>query len=125
MPDVDPPIIFNHMVKHSPPDLDHVFSALADPTRRAILDRLSKGRANVTELADPFNMSLAAVSKHLTVLKEAGLVETEKDGRVHWINLRSGPLKEAAAWLDRYERFWNERLDALSRLLASPKSPGR
>lgn len=109
------------MVKYSAANLDSVFSALGDPTRRAILDRLSTGRASVTQIAKPFNISIAAVSKHLAVLGEAGLIEKKVDGRIHWMHLRSDALKDASAWLDRYEKFWNTRLDALEQLLTSPK----
>jgi len=109
------------MVKYESVNLDHVFSALSDPTRRAILERLSGGRASVTQLAEPFRVSIASISKHLAVLNKAGLVEIKKEGRVHWMHLRSLPLKDAMAWLDRYEKFWNERLDALERMVASPK----
>lgn len=109
------------MVKYNTDDLDAIFSALADPTRRAILDALSDGPASVTTLAEPFRISLPAISRHLAVLSEAGIIETEKDGRIHRMHLRIGPLREAAAWLERHEKFWNERLDALDRVLASPK----
>jgi DNA-binding transcriptional ArsR family regulator len=110
------------MVKYSDADLDKIFSALSDPTRRGILERLSSGRASVTQLVEPLEISFPAVSRHLNVLKEAGLIETKKDGRVHWVHLRSGPLKDAVAWLDRYEKFWNARLDALDRTVSSLKS---
>jgi DNA-binding transcriptional ArsR family regulator len=111
------------MVKYYTIDLDAVFAALADPTRRAILEKLSHGPASVSELAEPFSISLPAVSKHLTVLSEAGLINTVKDGRVHMMHLQSGPLRRAAAWLDRYEKFWNVRIKALERLLTQPKPP--
>ena len=109
------------MVKYQTIDLDAVFSALADPTRRAIIEKLSTGSATVTELAEPFSMSLPAVSKHLAVLAQAGLIETEKEGRVHRMHLREGAMKDAAAWLDRYEKFWNGQLNALERFLSQPK----
>lgn len=109
------------MVKHKTEDLSIVFSALADPTRRAILERLSTGAASVTELAQPFSMSLPAISKHLAVLGDAGLTETEKDGRFRRMHLKSGPLKEAADWLDKYEKFWIKRFDSLEAVLAAPK----
>ena len=112
-------LIFNRMVKYK--DLDAVFAALADPTRRAILESLRNGPASVTELAGPFRISLPAVSKHLAVLAAAGLIEAERDGRIRRMHLRTEPLKEAAAWLDRYEHFWNRRLDALERMLAARK----
>ena len=113
------------MVKCKPIDLDLVFSALADPTRRAILEELTHGPSSVSKLAEPFRISLPAVSKHLSVLSDAGLIRREKEGRVHRMHLKSGPLKEAAAWLDRYARFWNDRFDALERLVARPKQSGR
>jgi DNA-binding transcriptional ArsR family regulator len=102
--------------------LNAVFSALADPTRRAILDRLARGEAQVTELAEPHDMSLPAVSKHLKVLEEAGLVVREKDGRVHRMNLNSKPMKDAAAWLERYRAFWEGKFDALEKFLNNSPS---
>lgn len=109
------------MVKYKKSELDFVFSALGDPTRRAILERLRSGPASVTQLTEPFDMSFAAVSKHLSVLLQAGLVEAKKDGRVHWMHLRSKSLKDASGWLDHYESFWSERLDAFDRVLSSSK----
>ena len=107
------------MVKHSA-NLDEVFYALADPTRRAMLDRLSHGEARVTELAAPHEMSLPAISKHLKVLESAGLVVREKDGRIHRMNLNTSPMKAAAAWLERYRVFWEHRFDAIEKLLSKP-----
>ncbi len=109
------------MVKYNSDELDVIFSALADPTRRAILDALSTGPASVTELAEPFQISLPAISRHLAVLREAGLIESEKDGRIHRMHLRMVPLQQAVAWLERHEKFWNERLEALDDMLASKK----
>ena len=86
--------------------LDSVFSALADPTRRAIVDRLAEGDSTVTELAQPFDMSLPAVSKHLKYLERAGLLVREVDGRVHHCRLRADPLQEAAQWMNKYRHFW-------------------
>jgi DNA-binding transcriptional ArsR family regulator len=97
--------------------LDAAFSALSDPTRRAILDRLSRGPSRVTDLAGRFPISLAAVSKHLQVLERAGLVKRRRQGREHHLELRAGPLREVARWTSRYERFWNEKLDALAAFL--------
>lgn len=97
--------------------LDATFAALADPTRRAILARLRRGPAPVTELARPFQVSLPAISKHLRALENAGLVARRREGRVHQIRLRPRPLREAAAWISRYERFWERRLDALEAFL--------
>jgi DNA-binding transcriptional ArsR family regulator len=97
--------------------LDHVFHALADPTRRDMLRRLSFGEHSVGELAEPFDISLAAVSKHIKVLEGAGLVNRTISGRTHVFRLSPARLAEATEWLRYYERFWNERLDALEQLL--------
>jgi DNA-binding transcriptional ArsR family regulator len=107
-------LIFNHMVKHTTQTLDRVFAALADPTRRAILDRLAHSDASVSELAAPFAMSLPAISKHLRVLEQAGLIARTKDGRVHRLRLVAQPMKDAAAWMGTYQRFWEGQLDALA-----------
>lgn len=93
--------------------LDLVFRALGDRTRRKILSRLSTGSAMVTELAEPFDMSLPAVGKHLRVLENAGLVQRTINGRVHQCTLNASPMKDANEWLACYEQFWNETLDAL------------
>jgi DNA-binding transcriptional ArsR family regulator len=106
--------IFNHMVKYSSDTLDKTFSALSDPTRRAILARLAEGDASVSELAAPFAMSLPAISKHLRVLEQAGLVERTKDGRVHRLRLVAQPLHDAAAWIAHYQRFWQQQLEVLA-----------
>ena len=107
------------MVKRSA-QLDSIFSALADPTRRSILERLAQGEASVMELAEPHDMSLPAVSKHLRVLEEADLVVREREGRLHLMSLNSKPMKDAAAWLERYRAFWEGKFDALERVLGSP-----
>jgi DNA-binding transcriptional ArsR family regulator len=94
--------------------LSSTFAALADPTRRAILARLAEGEATVTELAAPFTMSLPAVSKHLKVLERAGLIERGRTGQWRPCRLAAGPLRDAAAWMEPYRRFWEEtyaRLD--------------
>ena len=97
-----------------PPDrLSITFSALADPTRRAILARLVSGEASVTELAEPFQMSLPAVSKHLKVLERAGLVARSREAQWRPCRLEAGPLKDAADWLDHYRRFWEQSFDRL------------
>lgn len=98
--------------------LDHTMLALADPTRRAILQRLGTGEARVTEIAQPFAMSLNAVSKHIRVLERAELVRRRRAGREHFLSLNPKPLDEAAAWIDEQRRFWNASLDALERALA-------
>ncbi|MEE9256415.1 MAG: metalloregulator ArsR/SmtB family transcription factor [bacterium] len=97
--------------------LDRTFSALADPTRRAILSRLAGGESSVGELAAPFNMSLPAVSKHLRVLENAGLLRRKKDGRVHRCHLNPGAMKEASDWLGFYRRFWEAQFDSLENYL--------
>src|SRR6516162_10590862 len=97
----------------SPDPLSTIFSALADPTRRAILARLVSGEASVTELAEPFEMSLPAVSKHLKVLERAGLVARSRAAQWRPCRLQAGPLKDAADWLDHYRRFWEQSLDRL------------
>lgn len=99
----------------SPPDyLDRVFKALGDQTRRELLARLTDGPAMVTELAKPFDMSLPAVGKHLRILERAGLIERTITGRMHWCELNAAPLKNADDWLNHYQAFWDETLDALS-----------
>jgi len=90
----------------SPDRLSTTFSALADPTRRAILARLISGEASVTELAEPFEMSLPAVSKHLKVLEHAGLITRGREAQWRPCRLKAGPLKDAADWLEHYRRFW-------------------
>ncbi|MGH2396830.1 MAG: ArsR/SmtB family transcription factor, partial [bacterium] len=96
-----------------PENLSTTFAALADPTRRAILARLSSGEASVTELAAPFNLSLPAVSKHLKVLQRAGLITQGRKAQWRPCRLEPGPLKDVAAWLERYRRHWDERFERL------------
>lgn len=102
--------------------LDSTFSALADPTRRAVLARLSKGEATVTELAAPFDMSLPAFSKHLKVLERAGLIERGRNAQFRPCTLNAAPLKEASAWITRYRLQWEKRLDRLDALLDALQS---
>ena len=106
------------MVKYSEDALDTVFAALADKTRRGILETLSNGGdLAVSELAAPHDMSLPGFLKHLRVLEDAGLVARSKEGRVVSCELSAAPMKNAAAWMSRYERFWTEKLDSLARYL--------
>lgn len=107
-------LLFNLMVKYQGDALDHIFSALSDPTRRAILARLALGETTVSELAEPFDMSLPAVSKHLKVLEGAGLLVRERHGRLHLCQIDGTPMREAAAWIGRYRRFWDTQLDSLA-----------
>lgn len=98
--------------------LDRIFGALAHPIRRALMSRLARGDgASVSELAQPFDVSLMAVSKHLTVMEEAGLVRREKDGRMRRCSLEPEPVDAAMAWLERHRAFWEDRLDALAEYL--------
>jgi DNA-binding transcriptional ArsR family regulator len=101
----------------SPDHLSITFSALADPTRRAILARLVAGEVSVTELAEPFAMSLPAVSKHLKVLERAGLIKRSREAQWRPCRLAAGPLKDAADWLEHYRHFWEESLDRLDEYL--------
>jgi DNA-binding transcriptional ArsR family regulator len=93
--------------------LSETFAALADPTRRAILARLASGQASVTELAEPFEMSLPAVSKHLKVLERAGLIVRGREAQWRPCRLDAGPLKDVAGWVNRYQSFWEQRFDRL------------
>jgi DNA-binding transcriptional ArsR family regulator len=105
--------------------LSTTYAALADPTRRAILARLAAGEATVGELAEPFAMSLPAVSKHLKVLERAGLIARRRQAQWRPCRLEAGPLKDAAQWLDHYRRFWDESLDRLDDYLAELQSGDR
>ncbi len=109
---------FNHMVEQR---LDSVFHALADGTRRGMLAKLAVEEHSVTALAAPFAMSLAAASKHIKVLEEAGLVSRRVEGRTHVVTLEARRLGEADEWLRRYQHFWTQRLDALERELRKPE----
>ncbi len=107
--------------------LSTTFSALADPTRRAILARLASGEATVTELAEPFEMSLPAVSKHLKVLQRAGLIARGREAQWRPCRLEAAPLQDAADWIEHYRRFWEEsldRLDAYLKEVQAAKKPG-
>lgn len=97
--------------------LSLTFSALADPTRRAILDRLRRGVATVGELAEPFNVSLPAISRHLKVLERAGLIRREKEAQWRRCHLAADPLQDAAQWVDQYRLFWEDRFDRLANML--------
>jgi DNA-binding transcriptional ArsR family regulator len=104
--------------------LDGVFQALADPTRRAMLSSLTTGERTVSQLAEPFDMTLAAASKHIRTLERAGLLTRKVRGRTHVLSLEAAPMAEAQRWLRYYERFWTERIDALDRALRNDPSPG-
>jgi DNA-binding transcriptional ArsR family regulator len=112
------------MVYYSTQALDRTFAALSDPTRRALLAQLSeREHLSVSELARPYAMSLPAVMKHLDVLSDAGLVERNKTGRIVSVRLRAAPMQEATDWLNRYQRFWSEKLDQLAAFLEEDSCP--
>jgi DNA-binding transcriptional ArsR family regulator len=105
------------LLKQSDEQLTSTFAALADPTRRAILVRLAEGEATVNELAEPFPISVQAVSKHLKVLERAGLITRSRSAQLRPSRLQGAPLKEAADWLETYRRFWHESFDRLEERL--------
>ena len=119
--------LYNHNVMEqigygtNPQSLDAVFAALADPTRRAILSRLASGEASVNELAEPFEMSQPAVSKHLKVLERAGLIEREIDRQRRLARLRAEPMAAAVSWLEDFKQFWSSSFDQLDDLLKELK----
>ena len=104
------------MVEHrrDDPDLDAIFQALAHPTRRAILEAVAERPQRIGSIAEPFDVSLAAISKHVGVLEDAGLVDIEADGRIRRCHLNAAPLGQAFGWLTRYRVFWEDRFDALA-----------
>lgn len=104
--------------------LDRTFSALADPTRRAILERLAKGEATVSELAEPFDISLPAISRHLKVLERAGLITRGREAQWRPCRLEPGPLEDVAHWIDEHLRFWEESFDRLDELLRELQRKG-
>jgi DNA-binding transcriptional ArsR family regulator len=111
----------NQMVQHSSLDLDRILGAVSDPTRRAILDRLSRGPARISDLAQPFSMSLTGFCKHVRVLEEARLVRRTRRGRDNTLALSPQPLRDASRWFLKYEQFWNTRLDRLEQFFAKQK----
>ena len=122
--------MFNHMVELQAHQLDTVFHALGDPTRRRMLRALAGGERTVGQLAEPFSMSLAAASKHIKALENAGLIQREVRGRMHVCRIDTRPLADVDRWLGFYKRFWTDRLDALERFLreedaSAPKKEGQ
>jgi DNA-binding transcriptional ArsR family regulator len=111
------------MVEQRAPDLDAVFHALSDATRRAMLRRLVQGEVTVGELAAPHPMSLAAASKHIRVLEDAGLIRRTVRGRSHLCRLEAAPMHAGQEWIRHFERFWTERLDALEAILNEDHNP--
>lgn len=110
-------VSFNHMVKSITYDLNLIFHALSNSTRRAILRDISRREKTIKEITKPYKMSLPAVSKHLKVLGRAHLIKRRKEGSFHIIKLNAKGLKSAEQWLSYYQKFWDHRLDALERLL--------
>ena len=108
--------IYNHMVIHND-QLDQIFGALSDATRRGMLAQLSKGETNITTLAEPYNISQPAISKHLRVLERAGLIKRTRRGRDHIIRANPGPAKQARDWISYYAQFWEEQFDAVEQYL--------
>ncbi|MCG8603896.1 metalloregulator ArsR/SmtB family transcription factor [bacterium] len=109
------------MVKYYTHSLDTIFMALADATRRAILTRLAHGETTISELAQPFNISLPAISKHIRILENAGLLVRRKDGRKFRCRLAMEPMKEAADWIETYREFWEAQFDSLDKYLTQSK----
>ena len=124
-------LVHNHVVMKQisatqpPPNLDALFAALADPTRRAILSRLAGGQASVADLCVPFEMSQPAVSKHLKVLERAGLVTRDVDAQRRPARLNAAPMQDAVAWLEAFEKFWSGSFDQLDTLLEEMKTEAK
>jgi DNA-binding transcriptional ArsR family regulator len=116
--------ILNHLVQYSP-SLDSTFAAISDPTRRAILERLGRGGATISELAEPAGMSLTGLKKHVRVLEEAGLVSTEKRGRMRHCQLGPKRLEDAGEWIERYRRGWEERFDRVEEIVERKRGTSR
>jgi DNA-binding transcriptional ArsR family regulator len=109
------------MVQHSTRNIDRVMAAIADPTRRAILERLARGPARISDIAEPFPMSLTGFCKHVRVLERARLVRRRRRGRENTLQLSPEPLRAVADWILNYEHFWNERLDRLESFFAKER----
>ena len=109
--------ILNHMVQYSKARLDASFGALSDATRRGVLEQLGRADASITDLADKFHMTLTGMKKHVGVLEQAGLVATEKVGRVRTCKLGPRRLEDETAWLERYRQLWDARFDALDQVV--------
>lgn len=110
------------MVKYNATNLDNLFHALADPTRRSMLQALALQNLSIGELAEPFEISLTAASKHIRVLEQAGLINRQVQGRNHICELNAAPMHGGLEWIQHYQRFWNPQLDTLEQLLQKPDS---
>ena len=117
-------LTLNHMVQYQPARIDTSFAALSDATRRGVLEQLGRSDASVSELARRFHMTLTGMKKHVSVLEEAGLVTTEKVGRVRTCRLGRRKLEEEAAWIERYRQLWAARFDALDKVVEDLKRKG-
>jgi DNA-binding transcriptional ArsR family regulator len=117
--------MFNYMVKYSNAEMDRVFHALADPTRREIVEIVSKRERRASELADSFEISFPAVSRHLKVLEKAGLIRREVHGRVHRFRLETDAMKQAYDWMHEYKKFWMTNLNQLDKFLKKRKEKKR
>lgn len=113
------------MVQYSEGTIDEVAAAISDPTRRAILEQLSRGPARISDVAEPFSMTLTGFCKHVRVLERAGLVRRTRRGRENTLELTPDPLRDVARWTMKYEQFWNSRLDRLHDFFASEKEKTR
>jgi len=118
--------ILNHMVQYrASASIDRATAAISDPTRRAIIDRLARGPARISDVAKPFPMSLTGFCKHVRVLERAGLVRRTRSGRDNILRLSPNPLRDVAKWILNYEQFWNDRLDRLEHFFAKEKEKPR
>jgi len=117
--------ILNHMVHYSNPHLDASFAALSDVTRRGVLEQLGRAEASITDLAEKFDMTLTGMKKHVGILERAGLVVTQKIGRVRTCKIGPHRLEEATAWLDKYRQLWAARFDELDRVIEELKQSGK
>ena len=117
--------IVNHMVHRSTTNLDRVAAAISDPTRRAIIDRLARGSARISDVAERFPMTLTGFCKHVRVLERAGLVRRTRRGRENTLELSPQPLRDMAQWILNYEQFWNARLDRLQEFFTTQKEKSR
>jgi DNA-binding transcriptional ArsR family regulator len=118
-------IILNHMVQYRTSGVNRVAAAISDPTRRAIIDRLARGPARISDIAAPFAMSLTGFCKHVRVLERARLIRRTRRGRENTLELSPEPLRDVALWILRYEQFWRARLDRLEKFFANEKEPLR
>ncbi len=118
-------MILNHMVQYQASNIDRVTAAISDRTRRAIVERLARGPARISDVAEPFSMSLTGFCKHVRVLERAGLVRRTRRGRNKILELSPEPLRDVAQWILKYEQFWNARLDRLQQFFAKQKEKSR